>query len=578
MIPIIEIARSAAVRIGSEPPRTLVGYDQGDTTNVKLLEALRQTCRYLVRQYDWQASRREHRWISVEGAIQPYAIPADVLRILQDTLVCENTSVKFHGPVEAHEWAERGWTYSDCWRIDGDRLLLSSALPHGTRLSYRYVANTLCVGPTGERKRDFSADLDVPLWDDELVRLGTVYHYRKNDGGDYGPSEYDFKSAMQQAIARDGGRRTLDLGSRPLDMLGSVRAAPIVVSGSTEYDPHWRDRSRHAAHCNPAPPHHHHHPVYVAAPRQNLDAQITSAVRRVVSEMPLPPQPDLSRLATRADLIELRREHEAHVDQVANVAPPRRGDIHVYNGGGHNHDCWHPLQGPLYKGDCEMGDVVLHIPPERGVVHTELAEPHLNALAGDLWTDPADGHPHILVAGLGWVDLAAAPMPQPYIPRGVIHTTGSDPHVTPEPGDAWTDRGDDHDHLLIVGLGWWDLGCTRMETVTPAPVAREPRHTYDADPHKQPLSGCVWTDPRDSHTHLFIISLGWHDLSPADGATIVGPRTVPMRTVSNNPQLGGEPDIRPYIEGDEWLHRDTGDLYHRIDSDWQTESPAPTGG
>lgn len=58
----------------------------------------------------------------------------------------------------------------------------------------------------------FADDTDTALWDDELMTLGAILHFRQGERYDYAEDKFAFERMMADRIKQDGGRRILSMG------------------------------------------------------------------------------------------------------------------------------------------------------------------------------------------------------------------------------------------------------------------------------------------------------------------------------------------------------------------------------
>jgi hypothetical protein len=57
----------------------------------------------------------------------------------------------------------------------------------------------------------FADDTDTCLWDDELMILGAILHFRQGERYDYAEDKFAFERMMADRIKQDGGRRMLSM-------------------------------------------------------------------------------------------------------------------------------------------------------------------------------------------------------------------------------------------------------------------------------------------------------------------------------------------------------------------------------
>jgi hypothetical protein len=244
----LEIARRSAVRLKIQRPSTLFApYNEGDISDVTLLESIMITAQYLASTYEWQTLRRRHQFTTVATEAQPDALPPDMMRPILEGLV--SRSLLLHGPMNAQEWAQQTAGYAVGgmgWHIEVGVLKIAPAPPAGMPMQLSYLTNSICVsgaspvpdgdlcpvcaghGPAGVFKPAITCDYDELLWDQELMILGTVMNYRKLDRMDYASDSQDFERMMQDRIKRDGGARVLRMGES-VDRLAAGRRPPMFV-------------------------------------------------------------------------------------------------------------------------------------------------------------------------------------------------------------------------------------------------------------------------------------------------------------------------------------------------------------
>lgn len=228
--------------VNLQRPSTLFGdYDEGDVTPRRLVRAMNRCARGIAARYEWQILKREHSFATVAAEVQPSGIPADLLRPVQDTMWV--VGLQFMGPVNDADWAAmRAGRLPQAWpsfRIYNDAMHLWPQPGDGQAVTYQYISNAIgTAAPVSEGQprtpvTKFTADTDKPLWDDEVMILGTVMEYRKAMRKDYGQDQIDFEKLLADRIKADGGSRILSMAN-----LGRVnRRRPVVTITQTQ--PTW---------------------------------------------------------------------------------------------------------------------------------------------------------------------------------------------------------------------------------------------------------------------------------------------------------------------------------------------------
>ena len=263
---ILDIARQAAVELSLEQfiddAGTLFGTaNQGDSSPNKMLRALTKTCREIAADYPWKALRVERVIASIPAELQPDAIPPDFLEYIPRTFVDLTRGFPMIGPLSQSEWAllkarPTGTAFLS-WMEDAGGIRLYPVPQSGRVFSFRYRSNAIGWsrsrsspawssgrpaeaprwgnGPvTAERTRimRFVADTNEPLWDDELVILGTISNYLKIDKTPDPVAENAYQLMLYNREKQDGGRRVIDFSGdngTSDDMIEALKRSAVIT-------------------------------------------------------------------------------------------------------------------------------------------------------------------------------------------------------------------------------------------------------------------------------------------------------------------------------------------------------------
>lgn len=236
---ILALASDAADELSIHRPTTLFPvYNEGDASDRKILRALTRACRYMAASFEWSALKGRHSWQATATEVQP-ALPADLLRVIPGTSWDDTLRRPLCGPLSDAEWAEAKSSaigrIEPAYAILGGELVMTPVPEAGRQFSFMYVRDAIGKDVGGNRIARFTADSDLPLWDDELVILGMVWQWRKAERYDYAQDELDFKLMMQDRIKRDGGGRDLSMGAPAAssnDMVARMKSAALFIDPS----------------------------------------------------------------------------------------------------------------------------------------------------------------------------------------------------------------------------------------------------------------------------------------------------------------------------------------------------------
>ena len=107
-------------------------------------------------------------------------------------------------------------------------LLITPTPSTGHTIAYEYITSYIGTDTTAATGRTkFTADTDLPYFDDELVIMGVVWRYRQSEGLDYAEPYRDYQMRISNLLKTDGNRRILDMNGEKLPRLPNVTGNQI---------------------------------------------------------------------------------------------------------------------------------------------------------------------------------------------------------------------------------------------------------------------------------------------------------------------------------------------------------------
>lgn len=223
---VLEICQDAARELSLVVPSS-VAETVDDITAEKLLRQLIRTCRFVSGRHDWQVLRREKTFTTTAAAAQTGAVATDLLRFIPMTMWNRTRRRRVDGPLSPAEWqayeANINASVFDQMMMRGNAMLITPTPSTGHTIAYEYITRYIGTDADAATERyTFTADTDLPYFDDELLITGIVWRYRKSEGLDYSEEYRDFELRMAEMIKADGNRRILDMNDDKLEILPHV--------------------------------------------------------------------------------------------------------------------------------------------------------------------------------------------------------------------------------------------------------------------------------------------------------------------------------------------------------------------
>lgn len=228
---LLSVVQNSCKRIGIPSPTA--AFNSSDQQIIQLVGLAQQEGKELARRYAWQVLTTEKTFSSTAAETQTGAIPSDFDRFIDETFFNRTMKREVQGPLTAQQWQFHksvvATTIVEAFRQRGNSVLITPTPSTGWTYAYEYVSKNWCESSGGTDQAAWAADTDVGILDEELMTLGVVWRWQRAKGLDYAESFNTYERQVAQAIARDGGKPRLNMGSGTA--LRSARV-PIVPDGS----------------------------------------------------------------------------------------------------------------------------------------------------------------------------------------------------------------------------------------------------------------------------------------------------------------------------------------------------------
>jgi hypothetical protein len=202
---LLQICKDAADEIGIERPTSVFG--STNPTAQKLYRYATRVCKELVQRGDWQVLRVARAFTALGQETQTDLFPADYDHMVKETFWDQTNKRLISGPIDEVRYqslvslqtqAESRW-----WLRRGNDGFIYPLMSGGESLSFVYISNKFCANSGGTAQSAFAADTDTTRIPEELVTLGVIYYYLRNDGQPWDKAYDDFEQAFSKYLTND---------------------------------------------------------------------------------------------------------------------------------------------------------------------------------------------------------------------------------------------------------------------------------------------------------------------------------------------------------------------------------------
>jgi hypothetical protein len=189
-------------------------------SNTRTLLAFAQTeGRELLERFAWPVSQAvaTHTTLAAELQGVMTTIAPGFGYILNGTFWDRTLTQPVTGPLTPQEWQlqkARVTTgpYSS-YRLRAGNLYAYPAPPAGSTWVFEYQTTYFCASSGGTEQAAWAADTDVGLLDENLMRMGVIWRFKKKNGLDYSEDFRIYEQKLANDTARVGGKKVLSMQS-----------------------------------------------------------------------------------------------------------------------------------------------------------------------------------------------------------------------------------------------------------------------------------------------------------------------------------------------------------------------------
>ncbi|MBR1756815.1 MAG: hypothetical protein IJ738_04545 [Alphaproteobacteria bacterium] len=231
---ILEICREVADLAAVKRPEDLFN-NISQQENI-FLSVAKSTLDSLLRYGDWQALTKEGCLTTVCGksnyAITDFA--PDFFCLLNNTIFIKDMQERVIGAITPAQWMKEKYFSSPSndikFKIQNGRFVFLYPPERRTKIVFQYRSDNIVWDyKTLAEKNVLTANTDVPIFDEYLVKLGILWRWLKRNGLDYGEEYNEYEKELKKRFGTELATKDICLAANAdIESKGAVHVIKIT--------------------------------------------------------------------------------------------------------------------------------------------------------------------------------------------------------------------------------------------------------------------------------------------------------------------------------------------------------------
>lgn len=202
-------------------PRPAVVMSSTDQMVLEMLALANTSGQELAQAFPWQEITKQATFTSTaaysQGLLENIVVDGDYDRMVDNTLWNRSGILKATGPVTSAEWqADQAYAAASPfpkYRLWQGQLFIGPTLAtSGDTWAFEYVSTNWCEGVNGTAQSAWTADTDVGILEENLMKLDTIWRWKASKSLEYADDLATFTDSFQMRTGQTTGARSLFLG------------------------------------------------------------------------------------------------------------------------------------------------------------------------------------------------------------------------------------------------------------------------------------------------------------------------------------------------------------------------------
>lgn len=213
-----EVADLAAVK---RPESLFASQSMSDSI---FLSVAKSALDSLLRYGDWPELTKQAS-LQTDPCRKEYLIDvicSDFYSMLPNTIYIKDTHEKIIGSIDPQTWMQDKYFYDDGnlvkFKLQNGRLKFLNLPDYPVKIVFQYRSNVICLqAKTLEEKSSLTADDDIPVFDEYLVKLGILWRWLKRSGLDYAEEYAEYEAELKKKFSSQTVTRDIPLDCYCID-------------------------------------------------------------------------------------------------------------------------------------------------------------------------------------------------------------------------------------------------------------------------------------------------------------------------------------------------------------------------
>ena len=218
---ILQICQDAASLVATQRPQDL--FNEDSQQEAIFLSVAKDTLDSLLRYGDWQELTKEAKFRTVAGKSN-YLIKDfcdDFYCLINNTVYIKDTAEKVIGSISPEQWMkEKYFNVPDLdlkFKIQNGMIKFLTPPPGDMIIVFQYRSSAIVYawanGCCGEEKSDLTANTDIPVFDEYLVKKGIVWRWYRRNGMPYEEEFNEYEREVKSRFASGLAAKDINLAS-----------------------------------------------------------------------------------------------------------------------------------------------------------------------------------------------------------------------------------------------------------------------------------------------------------------------------------------------------------------------------